>query len=425
MTAVWRLNLVVLLVFALATVITIYVMLAQASRDIEREVSASVDATLNLLTPPRDAVLEALKASPLRHVHLEVLPAEQPAPRATALPGIAGLLTPSLDERFVTHSVGKSDGETVHIVPDPIDEWDEVLESVYFVLALFAVTALMSCTAIWLAVSRGLRPVQDILHALREVGQRHFNARLGRYAVPEINTIAEKFNSMAGDLELSDKENTLLMDALLTLTERERTHLARELHDDLGQYLTGIRSQAFALAASCNEDGQQAATKLISHCGDMQTGFRRLINQLHPVVLEIAGLEDALRQLVENWSETRELQCEVDFAAEMPDFDIDAQAHVYRIVQEALTNVDKHAPDATRLRVSSARAADGLWRLQVQDNGRDKGLAPEQGGIGIRSMRERARLISAELTTKQDHNGFSVTLIWPKEEDNAHVSGGR
>ena len=70
MTAVWRLNLVVLLVFALATVITIYVMLAQASRDIEREVSASVDATLNLLTPPRDAVLEALKASPLRHVHL-------------------------------------------------------------------------------------------------------------------------------------------------------------------------------------------------------------------------------------------------------------------------------------------------------------------------------------------------------------------
>ena len=425
MTAVWRLNLVVLLVFALATVITIYVMLAQASRDIEREVSASVEATLNLLTPPSLAVLDALEASPLRHVHLEILPSTEPKPTAEALPGMTGLLTPSLGERFVTHSIALDHGKTAHVVPDPNDEWDEVLESVNFVLLLFAVTALLSCTAIWLAVSRGLRPVQDILHALREVGQRHFDARLGRYAVPEINTVAEKFNSMAGELERSDKEITLLMDALLTLTERERTHLARELHDDLGQYLTGIRSQAFALAASCNEDGQQAATRLIAHCGDMQTGFRRLINELHPVVLEIAGLEDALRQLVENWSETRELQCEMDFAAEMPDFDIDAQAHVYRIVQEALTNVDRHATRATCLQVQSARAADGLWRLVVKDDGVETDSEPGEGGIGIRSMRERARLINAKLTTEQNASGFCVTLTWPREEEHAYVSGSR
>jgi two-component system sensor histidine kinase UhpB len=220
---------------------------------------------------------------------------------------------------------------------------------------------------------------------------------------------------MATTLQQVQADNAELTQALLELQERERARLGQTLHDDLGQYLSGIRAQACLLKVVADRplQVQDTARLLDGNCERLQQGFRSLIRDLYPVVLERMELGVALQQLAVDWQQAHGIRCRLMLGAHLPSLPLASKAHLYRLVQEALTNVARHA-EASEVRIRLQRRGQGL-RLLVRDDGRGTTL-PLRPGIGLRSMRERSRSLGAELRLySRPQAGWAVCLKIPLE----------
>ncbi len=139
------------------------------------------------------------------------------------------------------------DGRRVSIVVDPRDEIDEVWDSLQQLLSLCALALALSLLTIRWAVRRGMGVLDELLRALQQVCAGQLNVRLRSAGSPEARQLALHFNRMTDALEQARTDNTRLTQTLLAVQEQERNHLAQTLHDDLGQYLAGIRAQACLL----------------------------------------------------------------------------------------------------------------------------------------------------------------------------------
>lgn len=422
MTAVVRLNLVVALLFLTALAVTGYFMLQQATRDIAREVSVAIDDTYELMAAAagEPGLVATLVQREIRHVDLEVIEDVEQLPFSLMMgripdPGSVPLwfyrLVPGLDELAGTQYVRYlEDGRALRVRANVSDELEEVWESFISTVILFVGAALLSLGATTLGVRQGTRPIARFLWALDSIGKGHYQARLGDYSIRELNQLSAHFNRMAATLEAVEVENRRLTRTLLEVQEAERAHLARELHDDLGQYLTGMQAQAYLISESPRlpESVARVAGDIAANCEAMHKGFRRLIRDLHPVALKQLGLTSALQDLAENWSRATGIPVEARLEGGLPELSEEASTHIYRILQEALNNVARHA-GADRVEIELERQDEG-FHLLIADNG--CGLDNLQtGGLGIRSMQERARFIDGELTlTGGPGGGCRVTL---------------
>lgn len=402
MRAVVRLNLLVAAAFVLALLLSLYALMHQARSDIRRELSSGMRMAEQLLTQAvrYPEQLDSLLQVELRHLSLQVLPAGV-SPQSIAVSyrttpaWFQSLVWPD-DQPLFERRIPLNAQDMLILVADPADELEEVWESALQILWLFMGAALLSSAAITWGVSRGMRPVGQILLALDRIQQGQFSARLGSYSVPEVRRLAHHFNRMAEALEHEQADNRRLTRELMALQEKERSYLARELHDDLGQYLTGIRAQAYLLTKACDRPDlvEKTASLIVRDCEQIQQGFRRLVRNLHPVILEPLGLEESLHSLAEQWQRSSGIECQLTLHSvpELPDRE--SATHLYRLLQEALNNVARHA-QATRVCVSLTRCGGNL-SVRVQDNGQGfpENLHP---GVGLRSMQERARYMNAAL----------------------------
>jgi two-component system sensor histidine kinase UhpB len=405
MKAVLRLNLVVAFVFLLALSLTLYDMLQQATKDITREVTAGVGFTHQLLSVAvtDESFLKELLEGETRHVSLSIvktayLPSDPAQIHNTdnvpewfygMIPGLE-----HLEEKQYFRYL--SDGRALRLQADISDEVEEVWESVQNVLFIFTLSALLSNLAIYFGVHRGIKPVSDFLYALKDIEKGRFTARLERYSIKEINELAVHFNAMANALQRAENDNSKLTHELMKLQEKERAHLARELHDDLGQYLTGIRAQAYLIKQSANNPKLVAAVgeQIAINCDAMHVSFRQLIRKLHPVILEQLGLLEAIRALIEGWSQSYHVKANVRISEQIPVLDDETNTHIYRIVQEALNNITQHAA-ASVVDITFEEKNGALWLL-IADDGIGVGES-EGAGLGIRSMQERARCMQGSL----------------------------
>ena len=174
--------------------------------------------------------------------------------------------------------------------------------------------------------------------------------------------------------------------------EEERRRLAREGHDQLGQLLTALKMmvhRALQGAPGREQDWPQIETVL----GEGIAIVRRISAALRPPLLDDLGLEAALGLAGRQFAERTGLACEVALV-DAGRLSADQSNQLYRIAQEALTNVARHA-QAARVRIEGA-AVDGRYRLVVEDDG--VGMAPQaRSSLGLLSMRERAALAGGEL----------------------------
>ncbi|AOE85401.1 HAMP domain-containing sensor histidine kinase [Pseudomonas sp. TCU-HL1] len=416
MSALWRINLLVTLFFTLVGAACLALLLRQAGQDVRRELVAA-EAVVEYLRGAalRDpsALLPHLTGN-LRHVRVHHLdePVAEPPPGPLQR-GLAHWLYPVADHPG--EALRLADGSRVRISVDPRDEVDEIRDSLQQLLVLFGVALGLSLLAIRWAVRRGLRVLDELLGALRQVSRGDLQARLPLHSSAESQRLAGHFNQMAVSLERVKAENAELTQALLALQERERRQLAQALHDDLGQYLAGIRAQLFLLRSVTGQLPvvNCTAQALEINCQHLQDGFRALVRDLYPVVLERLELADAIRLLGEQWQQAHGIACRMQLADELPPLSGEAKAHLYRLLQEALTNVVRHAA-ASEVRVR-LRAGPGRLRLLVRDDGR----GAERlgcGGIGLRSMRERARCLGGELRLlTRPGAGLALCLSVPLE----------
>jgi signal transduction histidine kinase len=197
------------------------------------------------------------------------------------------------------------------------------------------------------------------------------------------------------------------MERMLDVCEEQRRHIARELHDELGQRLSSAKWLLADISAAAAK-GDNLATQLDELRGaldDSIDSMRRISSDLRPPLLDDLGLNAAIESLARSTEKRLGIVVEVSLAQQNPDLGVTTQIAAYRIVQEALTNVGRHA-HATRVSIQT-RNADGWWQLTVEDNG--VGIpSPEKtrrGALGLVGLRERAQLCGGRLVISRVNGG--------------------
>ncbi|MGH2892651.1 MAG: HAMP domain-containing sensor histidine kinase [Solirubrobacteraceae bacterium] len=219
----------------------------------------------------------------------------------------------------------------------------------------------------------------------------------------EVRRLIEAFNDMLDRLEAERRGSS--RHALMT-QEQERRRIGQELHDEIGQRLTGILLQLGQVAAQAPEhlhslllDVQESTRAALDEVG-------RIAWQLRPGILDDLGLVHALDALVTSFEEQTGIAVTRRFEVDLRAVEPEVELAVYRIAQEGLTNVARHAC-AGSVELEFEHHGDGL-RLRVADDGRGL-VGEERAGSGMRGMRERALLIGGVLRIESTA-GQGVTL---------------
>jgi two-component system sensor histidine kinase UhpB len=215
-------------------------------------------------------------------------------------------------------------------------------------------------------------------------------------------------------------QNRRLAQQVIQLQESERRHIARELHDEIGQCCVAIKVDA-ALIARDAKDQPATVRSNAAHISDtadhLQRVLRGMLTRLRPTGLDDLGLASSLELLIQGWQARHGIACEFSTLGALDALDEPTTMTLYRSVQEGLTNIAKHA-QASRAEVSITQTADASGaaqiRLTVTDNG--VGLPPEahSRGLGLLGMQERVSALGGHLSLNaQPGGGLRVQVVLP------------
>lgn len=219
-----------------------------------------------------------------------------------------------------------------------------------------------------------------------------------------IADLIRAFNAMIDRLEAERATSTA---RALSAQEGERRRIAQELHDEVGQTLTAVLLELKQVARSAPEPVRTRLHEVQETTRQSLDEIRRIARRLRPGVLEELGLLSALKSLTTEITGRTNLAVTHHLSHDLPPLDRETELVIYRVAQESLTNIVRHAR-ATTVDLSLRPKAGGV-ELRIRDNGCGIGNAAE--GAGIRGMRERALLIGAHLTlTSIPSGGTEVQL---------------
>ena len=226
----------------------------------------------------------------------------------------------------------------------------------------------------------------------------------------EVTLLTRAFNEMLDRLEGERRDSARRAQSA---QEDERRRLAGELHDDIGQTLTALTLELRRIADAAPPELRDDVLAARRFTAETLEDVRRLARDLRPEALDQLGLVAALSSLCKRFSEQTGLRVDCDLDRTVPPLSPDADLVIYRVAQESLTNVARHA-GATRATVELG-TVDGDAVLRVGDDG--GGLGATARGTGIRSMRERALLVGADLSIANvDGGGVEVRMRVPVED---------
>jgi two-component system, NarL family, sensor histidine kinase UhpB len=238
---------------------------------------------------------------------------------------------------------------------------------------------------------RALLPIERLRDFVREVDPLRPGQRApvpGRES--EAAELAGAFNEMLGRLERERLDSVRMA---LAAQEAERLRVAQELHDEVGQSLTAVLLQLGRLGRSLSPGDAPVLADAQETARDSLHEVRRIARSLRPEALDDLGLLSALRVLAERVEEQGTVRVGMELGRDLPPLDDEEELVIYRVAQEALTNVVRHS--GARLAELRLETSTERVRLAVRDDG--AGLGGGAEGAGIRGMRERAALVGAEL----------------------------
>jgi signal transduction histidine kinase len=261
-------------------------------------------------------------------------------------------------------------------------------------------------TATWLARSV-TTPVMALANGVRRLEQRDFGARVTVSGSDEIGELAQAFNRMAQRLEdttVSKAELEVLAGRLITAQEDERRRLARELHDDITQRMAALSIEAGLLeqatVSEASASTRAGLARVRTQLAALSTDIHQLSRRLHPATLDDLGLVTAIEAEARAFFERGGPPVEVVVSGQFDDLGPGVGLALYRIVQESLHNVLKHA-EAEQVRLDLRREDHDIL-LRVEDDGRgfSRTMSGWRHGLGLASMEERVRLLGGRLTVE-------------------------
>jgi two-component system sensor histidine kinase UhpB len=256
-------------------------------------------------------------------------------------------------------------------------------------LSLIGLTAVLATN---LAITRrSLAPLARLSASMRRVDLLRPGTRVPVYGdTAEVVELTHAFNEMLSRLERERRDSVR---RTLTAQEDERLQLARELHDEIGQSLTALMLQLDHVSRGAPPGLSEEVAEARENARASLEEIRRMARRLRPEALDDLGLVSALTHLVDRIDAHSGPHISRRVDRDLPPLTPEAELVIYRVAQESLTNVIRHA-EARNVELSLT-AVEGRARLVVADDGRGLDGAPE--GAGIKGMRERAVLVGARL----------------------------
>jgi two-component system, NarL family, sensor histidine kinase UhpB len=317
--------------------------------------------------------------------------------------------------------------QSLVITSHPDDEMAEIWDGIVTQVEIGSAVAIALFLITMLVISRALAPLQALSQAMTTIEAGRYDARVEPGGAPELAAICNRLNHLAAVLGDAVEDKRRLAERAVSLQDSERKEIARELHDEFGPYLFTLRAHAGALVrlSDVREPNAEALRRhgsaILEQVNALQQFNRRILEKLRPVGLAELGLHEALGALLRLWRESHpDVAIETRISPALGETGETADLTIYRIVQEALTNVFRHA-GATAVNVTiepaeqpaGMRGSRGCARVRISDNG--CGLKPDHRlGLGLIGMRERILALGGTLSVAGGEGGVTVEALVPK-----------
>jgi two-component system, NarL family, sensor histidine kinase UhpB len=445
-----RLNTLLALVLLLGLAINITRLVLEAGPRVQaedqsvirlaREFIETLVVSLNE-TPAPDARLSRIiqDLNRLRHVSItrqediaEVKPSaagdRYDDPEPSSVPAwFVALIHPEKTAVSVPISIDGKPGSLV-ITSHPDDEMNEIWDGIVTQLLVGSVIAVALFLMTMMVVSRALAPIQSLSQAMTNIEAGGYDTRVKPGGSPELAAICAKLNHLAATLGEAVEEKRRLAESAVSVQDAERKEIARELHDEFGPHLFALRAHASSLMriADARELNTEAlrihGSALLEQINALQQFNRRVLERLRPVGLAELGLGEAIGALLRLWSTSHpDVIIETAISRSLGETGETAELTIYRIIQEALTNVFRHA-GATRVKImveptpsrptGTAPGGSEAIMVSVRDNG--AGLPRDhKQGFGLIGMRERVLALGGTMTVASTHLGVTVEALVP------------
>jgi signal transduction histidine kinase len=307
------------------------------------------------------------------------------------------LTIPDLDTAFPVTIGGEHVGDIVFspdLSAELFEKWAGFLALVGIVVGLTVLTGLFA----WLIAESMLRPLQNLSAGIARMRSGDHSHLIPLIGPPEIRTACEQANELARTLDQLSRSNRELLHRLVSLQDDERQDLAHELHDELGPLLFGIRASTVALVEAMPPGTKNVgglAEQMLQSIEALQQTNRRILDRLRPLYIQELGLAASIATLVQNLRrQAPQIEFAVNVDPALDRLDDPLSRTVYRVIQEGLTNVLRHAR-ASHVHVEAAISEHNLT-VEISDDGIGfAGDAPF--GRGLTGMHERVRALSGTL----------------------------
>lgn len=330
--------------------------------------------------------------------------------RAPAPAWFAALIAPPIETHRVPVTVSGRRIGTVLIASEPGDEIAEAWENARALAWVALIVNLAVIGVLYLSIGHVLGPLTGLARGLLQLERRDYAVRLARPKARELANITDRFNALAEALAAALSENARLNRRLLTVQDDERRSLARDLHDEVGPCLFGLRASAAPIANLADASSAAAAAKIKERIADMlaiiehlQSLNRSLLNRLQPMALGHVPLCALIDELVKDRARqhaTATFSFEGGVLART--YGDSTDLTIYRCAQEAITNAVRHAKASHIVvslgeqRLAAPGEGDGFClALTVSDDG--IGIAADAPtGFGLAGMRERVQALGGD-----------------------------
>jgi two-component system, NarL family, sensor histidine kinase UhpB len=291
------------------------------------------------------------------------------------------------------------------VYPGPLHEHRALID-----LSVLLVALLVMLVVNGLLLRRLFRPLERLAERMEAADVLRSGQRLPVDSVGEIGMLERTFNSM---LERLEKERRDAGAYALQAQEEERQRLARGLHDEVGQSMTAVLLQLKRLTANASPEQRAQLAEAQEVVKRSLDDVRRLAQELRPELLDHLGLASALAELASGFEQRTHVRVRRQLERDLPPLDPHAELVLYRVAQESLTNIARHAQAGEVL--LSLERGKGSVVLRVVDDGHGFDAEHVEGG-GLRGIRERALIVGGAVAIKPGPDGgVEVRLEVPTE----------